>query len=50
MILLLGLLAASIVVMVVLDANSCPIESVSGPDFGEFMTIVGFKNQATLSI
>ena len=44
MILLLGLVIASIVVMVVLDANSCPIESVSGPDFEEFMTIVGFKN------
>ena len=44
MIQLLGLLIASIVVMVVIDANSCPIESVSGPDFEEFMTIVGFKN------
>ena len=48
---MIGLFASAVAVVIIyLDVNSCPVESITGPDFGEFMTLVGHKNEAVLAI
>ena len=47
---LIAILAISLPIAMIVAYNRCPIHTVTGPDFEDFMTIVGFKNEVKLTL